>query len=261
MKAPFWRHFSRGHIEGHKKCWKGQLTQRALPPHWAVDRNCPAIAANQCPFAGPHEVGRSSGCLVKEVGELAISVEVSSAVSALKYPNRAEHFQAIMIGLYQALALVELKAPQSAQGSFIPVGNAFDAYAAMARILGAAASDVLMVDPYMDDSVLTDFAGSVQSSFVPLRLLTDQAICKPNLSPAAIRWKAQYPRRPLECGWRHHPNVGRNLRIDKMQAWTVTRSLKKYRRNDHLPKLRADDTATLKIAAYEAIWLNSAIVT
>src|SRR4051812_41947041 len=91
--------------------------------------------------------------VLKEVGDITIMAEVTLAIGQMQQlANRVEHFQKIMVGLYQALAIAELKAPQSAQGAFIPVGNAFDAFSAIAKILGAARSDVLIVDPYMDDS-------------------------------------------------------------------------------------------------------------
>jgi len=69
-----------------------------------------------------------------------------------------------MLTLYKAIAIAELDAPAGAQGAFIPVGNAFEAYSAIAKVLRSAASDVLIVDPYMDDSVLTDFAGSASKT-------------------------------------------------------------------------------------------------
>lgn len=136
--------------------------------------------------------------VLKESRETALLIEVNAAVSPLNYPNRKVHFQNIMVALYKALAIAELDAPQSAQGAFIPVGNSFDAFAALSKILGAATRDVLIVDPYLDESVLTDFAGSMQES-VPLRLLTDKASVKPGLAPAVLRWQSQYANRPLEA--------------------------------------------------------------
>ena len=83
--------------------------------------------------------------VLREVGDIMIISEVGAAVSGLQqFANREEYFQNIMLGLYQALAITELKAPQSSQGAFIPVGNSFDAFSAIAKILGAAGSDVLM---------------------------------------------------------------------------------------------------------------------
>src|SRR4051812_44074518 len=53
-------------------------------------------------------------------------------------------------------------------------------------------------DPCMDESVLTEFAGSLQE-FVQLRLLTGQATLKPSLAPAVLRWKTQFTNRPVEA--------------------------------------------------------------
>ena len=199
--------------------------------------------------------------VLKEVGDIIIMSEVGTAASGLQqFANRAEYFQRIMIGLYQALAITELKAPQSAQGAFIPVGNAFDAFSAIAKILGAARSDVLIVDPYMDDSALTDFGSCLQEP-VPLRLLTDHATAKPNLAPAVSRWKIQYPTRPVEARFAPARTLhDRAIFIDGVQAWTVTQSLKDLAKRSPAEIVRADDTAALKIAAYEAIWSTAAIV-
>ena len=75
----------------------------------------------------------------------------------------------------------------SVQGSFIPAGNAFDAMIAVGRVLQSAASDILIVDPYMDEKVLTDFTVlAPESCFI--RLLADAQHVKATLRPAATRW-------------------------------------------------------------------------
>lgn len=89
--------------------------------------------------------------------------------------------------LYRVLAAAELKAPARAKGTFIPVGNRFDAFAALTKVLETAARDVLIVDPYMDEAVLTDFAGSVPAT-ASLRLLSDQSTVKASIEPAAKAW-------------------------------------------------------------------------
>ncbi|MDI3567244.1 hypothetical protein [Bradyrhizobium sp. Arg816] len=51
--------------------------------------------------------------VLKEAGDILIMTDVAAAVSGLQqFANRAEYFQKIMLGLYQALAITELKAPQ-----------------------------------------------------------------------------------------------------------------------------------------------------
>jgi hypothetical protein len=198
--------------------------------------------------------------LVKQTGDIPVLAEMSAAISMLHFPNRKEYFQKILVALYKALASAELHAPQSAQGAFIPVGNAFDAFAALSRILGAAESDVFLVDPYMDESALTEFAGSVPES-VPLRLLTDQATVKPSLAPAVLRWQTQYSNRPLEARLAPPKTLhDRAIFIDGAQAWTVTQSFKDLAKRSPAEIVRADDTAALKIAAYEAIWATAAVV-
>lgn len=198
--------------------------------------------------------------VLKESGQAALQIEANTAISLLNMPNRKEYFQNIILTLYKALAIAELDAPQSAQGAFIPVGNSFDAFAAVSKILGAAKTDVLLVDPYLDESVLTDFAGSMQES-IPLRLLADQATVKPSLAPAVLRWQTQYPNRPLEA--RLAPAKAlhdRVIFIDGVQAWTVTQSLKDLAKRSPAEIVRADDTAALKIAAYESIWTSATLV-
>jgi hypothetical protein len=199
--------------------------------------------------------------VLKESSDLKLEMEANAAIALLNRPNRKDYFQTIMVTLYKALAVAELNAPQSAQGAFIPVGNSFDAFAAVSRILGGAQRDVLLVDPYMDESVLTEFAGSVQEA-VALRLLTDQATAKPGLGPAVRRWQTQYANRPLEARLAAPRALhDRAIFIDGSQAWTVTQSLKDLARRSPAEIVRADDTAALKIAAYETIWTSATIVT
>jgi hypothetical protein len=163
--------------------------------------------------------------------------------------------------LYRALAHCELKAPSAARGSFIPVGNSLDAFAALSKLLQSAKSDVLIVDPYLDETVLTEFGLAVPEG-VTLRLLADEAAHKPTLAPAVTRWVSQYGgSRPLSA----RLAVARSLHdraifIDRMHAWTVTQSLKDFAKRSPAEIVRADDTAALKIAAYEQIWTASRLV-
>lgn len=195
-----------------------------------------------------------ASALIEATGDMGLKIEAQNAINGLHYPDRKLKFEKLMMILHRALALTEMEAPPGVQGTFIPVGNAFDAYAAIARILGAARARVLIVDPYMDDTVLTDFAASVPES-VPLQLLADQATSKPNLAAAAARWKAQYSTRPLEARLAPARTLhDRAIFIDSVQAWTVTQSLKDLAKRSPAEIVRADDTAALKIAAYEQIW-------
>lgn len=206
-------------------------------------------------------LGRASA-LIDATNSLGFRTDFAVASSRINAQfQRQSAFQEIIIVLYKALAEAELHAPAAAQGAFIPVGNSFDAFAALAKILGSAASDVLVVDPYMDDTVIVDFGGSAGES-VTLRLLTDAATAKPNLTPAAIRWKTQYSARKLELRLAPARTLhDRAIFIDQTQAWTITQSLKDLAKRSPAEIIRADDTAALKIAAYESIWSSAAVVT
>jgi len=157
--------------------------------------------------------------------------------------------------LYRALARAELKAPASAQGAFIPAGNSFEAFAAVGNVLGTATADVLMVDPYADEKLLTDFAMQATES-VSMRVLTDDTRHKPTLRPAAQRWKQQYgPTRLLEVRLATAPLHDRLIVVDNAVVWMVGQSFKDLAENAPTSIVRVDaGTAALKISAYANLW-------
>jgi hypothetical protein len=154
-------------------------------------------------------LGRAHALVVAS-DDAALRAEFDLASKAVQGPTRVDALKTLTFVLYKALASAELKAPPSAQGAFIPAGNRFDAFAAITKVLQSAASDLLIVDPYMDETVLTDFGGTVPTG-VQLRLLADEASVKASLSPAARLWGTQHgPTRPLQVrtgAWRRRTNV------------------------------------------------------
>ncbi|WP_018408125.1 hypothetical protein [Methylocystis rosea] len=123
-----------------------------------------------------------------------LKMQVDFLASGLDRRGAAQKIQAI---LFRILAVAELRAPAAARGAFIPAGNAFDAMAAVGSVLNRATSDILIVDPYMDEKALTDFAVLVG---IELRLLADERDHKPSFRPAVKRWISQYGReRPVQA--------------------------------------------------------------
>ena len=204
-------------------------------------------------------VGRADA-LIKQSGDLSDQVDWRSALNMFDLQPHTSANTMTKI-LHRVLHAAELKAPASAKGTFIPVGGSFDAFAALAKVLETASRDVLIVDPYMDETALTEFGGAV-SSGVPLRLLTDQATQKPTLQPAAAKWVEQYAAtRPLQVRLASPKTLhDRAIFIDQTTAWTLTQSLKDFAKRSPAEIVRADDTASLKIAAYETIWATAQIV-
>jgi hypothetical protein len=166
--------------------------------------------------------------------------------------------QEIKLSLYRAISRLERRVPEGVVGSFIPTGNSFDAFAAFRKIVSQAKKDVLIVDPYMDESVLTDFV-PVTPDGIAARLLADGFHAKPPLQVAARKWIEQHKNaRPLEL--RLSPDRAlhdRAIFIDSSTAWTLTQSLKDFAKRSPGEFIAAGDTASLKIAAYEDIWSKS----
>jgi hypothetical protein len=158
--------------------------------------------------------------------------------------------------VYRALAAAEAQAPAPAQGAFIPAGNAFDALVALGKVLGGATRDVLIVDPYMDEKALTDFA-LLAPEGVTVRLLADENDHKPTLRPAATRWATQYrDKRPLEVRLAHTRVLhDRLIILDDAQVSVLTQSLNAFAARSPAAIVRVDaDTAALKVVAYKDIW-------
>lgn len=200
--------------------------------------------------------------LVQATGEVADTVAIKPYVDGLlrgsmSYP--ADVFlEKVEPALYRAFKVAELRAPAQARGAFIPAGNVFDALIAVSGVLGSAKNGVLIVDPYMDEKALSDFA-ILAPDGVQVRLLADTADKKPTLGPAVNRWKAQYASRPLEA--RLAPAKAlhdRMLDVDGAAMWISTQSFNAMAARSPAVLVRVDEeTAKLKRQAYEAMWLTA----
>jgi hypothetical protein len=200
--------------------------------------------------------------LVEASGDLQDLIALQVSSEGLDSVLRRENAQIIAAVVHRALARAELRAPTSARGGFIPVGEAFTAFAAVGRILEAAQRDVLMVDPYANAKILADYA-ILAPEGVNVRVLTDAGAAKADLKPAAEHWLKQFGlARPLEvrlAGARTlHDRV---IAVDGTDAWSLTQSLKDFAVRSPATILRVDaETARMKIEAYTAIWQASSPV-
>lgn len=196
--------------------------------------------------------------LVGEALGLAGESEISVVVKNLRQ-YRVWGAAEIMRILYRALAQVELELPAPASGAFIPAGNTFDALKAVQRIFNQAAKDILIVDPYLDEKILTEFALFVDPK-VKLHLLTDSAGVKPTLIPALARWIEQYgDDRPVELRVAAERSLhDRLIATDNLRVWTVGQSFKDLAARTPTSFVEVDsETAKLKIEAYLALFASS----
>jgi hypothetical protein len=155
--------------------------------------------------------------------------------------------------------LSERLTPVAGDGAFIGAGDVLDAYTAIGKILETAKVDVLIVDPYMDEKAVTDFAPLIASG-ITIRLLSDAQSSKPTLGPAAKRWVIQYgSAHPLEARLAAARSLhDRLIVIDEQEAWVLTQSLKDFAARSPASIIRVDrQIAEMKIGAYEALWLGA----
>jgi hypothetical protein len=199
--------------------------------------------------------------LISQACDLADQSEFRAAASMLhRVPDmRNGPAGTIEMLAHRALAQAKARAPVAIRGTFIPVGGTSYAFAVIAKVLGTATTDLLVVDPYMDARALMDCIPAAPAG-IPVRLLADRRRVKPSLRPAVQRWLAQYgAQRPIEARlaapWTLHDRL---IVVDGRTAWVLTQSLSAFaaRAPGQIEKTNPD-AAALKIPAYESIW-NSA---
>jgi hypothetical protein len=198
--------------------------------------------------------------IVNATGDSALKTEFNASVGLfMQLPSPSGERQLRLLAK-RALHTLELRVPVTSAGAFIPAGNAFDAMVAVGKVLQSATQDIMIVDPYMDETVLTDFAGQAKE-LVALRLLSEANTCKPSLKPAVTRWISQHgSTRPLEARLTA-PRVlhDRLILIDGEVAYVLTQSLKDLAARSPASLVRvSEDVAKLKVDAYEDFWSNAA---
>lgn len=197
--------------------------------------------------------------LVQELGDIIDIVDFRTSYNKFSIGNTlytrqaAEAVSAIVL---RSHAWLELKIAPALQGGFVPVGNALDAYKVLTNIFTSAKNKVLIVDPYMDDKILTEFILAVPEN-VEIQLLSDEATYKPEFRVAAQKWVVQYgATRPLSAklsvkGILHD----RLILVDDNSAWAVSQSFKDLAKRSPASIVQSDgETASLKIVAYNRMW-------
>lgn len=168
----------------------------------------------------------------------------------------------ILTILYRRHAVAELAAPAAIRGAFINAGNAFSAMVAVGQVLSSAQRSVRIVDPYMDEKALTEFA-LLAAEQVAVELLADAGTVKPSLQPAAGRFVQQFgAARPLHVRFAPARSLhDRLIVVDGQTVWTLTQSLNAFAARSPASIVRIDgDAVPLKIGAYDDFWNNAAVI-
>ncbi|MGV1869732.1 phosphatidylserine/phosphatidylglycerophosphate/cardiolipin synthase family protein [Agrobacterium rosae] len=191
------------------------------------------------------------------MGLEAMEVKLEMGLLTTALPHlRPSYAAKIMAILHRAQAVAEINAPTSVRGAFISAGNAFDAMAVVGRVLGQASTSVRIVDPYMDEKALTDFALLADAS-VKVELLADSLTAKASLKPAVTRWQSQYTSdRPLEAKLSTPRALhDRLIILDGAAVYSLTQSLNAFAARSPASIVRLEgDAVPLKIAAYDGFW-------
>jgi hypothetical protein len=195
-------------------------------------------------------------CTLVEGVDRVAAITLRAACQNLDSAIRQMNAQTISVIVHEALAKAKLAAPARVQGAFIAAGNTLDAYAAVGRVLGLATRSVLLIDPYADFKIVTEYAVLAPES-VAVRILTDAASHKTTLKPAAEKWSQQLKTRaPLEvrlapAGTLHD----RLIILDDATVYALGQSFNRLAERAHTSSVRVDDeTGAEKIAAYLRMW-------
>jgi len=201
-------------------------------------------------------LGRAVVLVEQALGELK-TVPMSVACQSLAGILREGNAQTIASYVHQALAKAELEAPARVQGAFIVAGHTLDAYAAIGKVLGMAKSNVLLVDPFADVKIVTDYAVLAPAN-VAVQILADAKSHKGTLKPAAERWSQQFgqTRAPLEVRLAPPGSLhDRLIILDGTTVYTLGQLFNRLAERAHTSSVRVDDeTGAEKIAAYLKMW-------
>lgn len=187
-------------------------------------------------------------------------ITFTTASNGLAGVLRATNAHEIVCVLHRALARAEANAPAAARGAFIPAGAEFDVIQVLSKVLGKAKASALIVDPYMDAKVLTDFAPLAEKG-VLIQLLSDSKSTDPAaVIPAATRWIKQHGAdRPLEAR-QTAPRLlhDRLIILDEREVWALSQSLKDFVGRSPATVLRVEgEPGALKRDAYLQMWAEA----
>ena len=195
--------------------------------------------------------------LVLASGHTIEAASLSSKMDMLssRVPEIGAKASRRIVPILNGVLVTERLRANADQPNFFP-SRPLDALAPFSKVLPTAHQDVLIIDPYLDEKSLADFARLVVEN-VRLRLLAGEEQLETALKPAAPRWARQNPgSRPLEVRLApRHLVHDRLISIDGRQAWSMSKSFNSHATRSPPSILRVEpEVAALKVKAYENIW-------
>jgi hypothetical protein len=151
--------------------------------------------------------------------------------------------------LHCAIADIEIQVPELPPQAFGP-GAVYDFHKALLDLLASATSELLIVDPYLDEQIFDAYISTVPPQVV-VRLLTLKYAA--SLSPAVQKFISQ---KKMTVEVRSTREIhDRVIFIDGRSCWVLGQSINVAAKTKptYLAPLAAD-TSQLKKAEYERIW-------
>jgi hypothetical protein len=157
--------------------------------------------------------------------------------------------------LNRAVADLELQLSTVPAQAFGP-GAVYDFFKALNAVISSAQSSLLVVDPYMDDTVFDAYLSEVPKT-VTIRLLGESYSAK--VKPATQRFAAQHGN--LIEARRSPAFHDRVIFVDASECWVLGMSIRKAAESKptYLAPLSPDISA-LKLSHYEQVWSNATAI-
>lgn len=197
--------------------------------------------------------------LVEATSGTIDAIQFRTASDNLDTAIRGMNASSIMGILQRTLASLEARMPDGVSAVFLAKGDLWRAFTQISDIFSKATSDLLVVDPYLDDTLLREHADRLADG-VNLRLLAVKSKHSKLLTVAVAKWNATNHSRPVEARIAPYAAIhDRIIVVDKKEVWIVTQSLKDLAVNAPASVTRfVEDLTPIKLEAYEAIWATSA---
>jgi len=212
----------------------------------------PDLSTTPLPSSALIWVGKVNA-LLTEMGQYLLAGDFKMAFDH-RTVSPATQAEKMRTALYLALGFAERTAPSSSRGRYIPVSSAHDALIAISPVLNEASKDILIVDPYLSQVVLNDFALSINEG-VTLRLLSGKKKTHPDLEPALRAWREQRATRPVELRLAKQDLLHDRLIIPDGTAWSLSQSFNQLAKRSPATLQPFDpEIGELKTAYYESVW-------
>lgn len=167
----------------------------------------------------------------------------------------------ILAPLHNAYFKVELRAPTALQGAFIPAGDTWNGYSAIVKLLQHECDEILVIDPYLNSDLFTDFMPHCVARKKIRCLTAKRPELHPGLSSAAQKWANDETMKSKHVEIRYVPNNALHDRLvilDGLQTFLISQSLKDIAKRSPASVSRADpELSRMKFSHYTSLWNES----